>query len=125
MYQASGPHGPVSSRRSPRKRTTKTSAWTGPSVPQGAGVSGVIGSGFWTRPGQHLFARRGHVVALKGMLLNDRDKLALGPAHHDTARTVDDQHSVARWFAHCPWPTAHRTAAGLAAAPRSAHTRLH
>jgi len=34
------------------------------------------------------------------MLLNDPDELVLGPAHHDTARAVDDQHSAARLFTH-------------------------
>jgi len=34
------------------------------------------------------------------MFLNDYDKLALSPAHDDTARAVDDQHSVARQLAH-------------------------
>lgn len=101
MYQAFGPHGPVSSRQPPRTRTTKTSAWTGPSVPHGRGATNVTsGSGFWTRPRQYFLARRFHVVVFKGMLLNDQDELALGSAHHDTARTVDDQHSAARLFAH-------------------------
>ena len=101
MYQAFGPHGPVNSRRSPRSRTTKTSAWIGPSVPHGWCAAEVTsGSGFWPRPRQHFLARRFHVVVFKGMLLNGQDELVLSPAHHDTARTVDDQHPASRPPAH-------------------------
>jgi hypothetical protein len=94
-------------------RTTKTSAWIGPSVPHGRPPAGVkAGSGFRARSGQDFLARRFHVVAFQGVLLNNLDELVLGPAHHDTARALDDKDSAAWSFAHWFSPASLRRGPG-------------
>jgi hypothetical protein len=59
-------------------------------------------SGFWTRSGEDVLARRVHVVVVTRVLLNHRDQLALDPAHDETARAMDDQDCIlllsAHWF---------------------------
>jgi len=82
MYQASGPHGPVSSSWSPRRRTTNTSAWTGPSVPT------AVSSGFWSRPREHVLPRDLHVVGFASCVCTDRHQLFTVPRMRSRMRTA-------------------------------------
>jgi hypothetical protein len=79
------PTGPASSGAPERILSTKTSAWTGPSVAQTGGGSGVRLSSHR----EHLLWSRVHVVYLATVLLHCRDEFGLLATSFEPAFALD------------------------------------